>query len=269
MRSIQEYLRQPSLARYPFVFIITYGRSGSTLLMGLLNSLDGYHIRGENYHALLFIFRAIERLRLARCQWAEENSPEHPWYGAHLIDPDLFERACTDAFFRAVLRPPSGARCCGFKEIRYTNAQIPDDEFPKFLDFLSRAFPGSAFIFNFRDMEATARSGWWTDYSRRGVIRRLNNAQQRMRSYAEAKPERTFCFSYDRLLSDALHFAELCEFLGEHFDAAQVKLVMSRQHSYVPDPQMPLRSRLLKRLQSLRVADYTGLGEGDVRGRRE
>ena len=31
-----------------FVFVVTYGRSGSTLLQTVLQSIDGYFIRGEN-----------------------------------------------------------------------------------------------------------------------------------------------------------------------------------------------------------------------------
>ena len=32
---------------FGYLFVVTYGRSGSTLLMGLLNSIPGYLIRGE------------------------------------------------------------------------------------------------------------------------------------------------------------------------------------------------------------------------------
>ena len=39
-----------------YVFVMTYGRSGSTLLMGLLNTIPGYLIRGENDDALRFLF---------------------------------------------------------------------------------------------------------------------------------------------------------------------------------------------------------------------
>src|SRR5262245_42168913 len=39
-----------------YVFVMTYGRSGSTLLMGLLNTLPGYLIRGENDDAMKFLY---------------------------------------------------------------------------------------------------------------------------------------------------------------------------------------------------------------------
>ena len=234
MQSVQEYLQQPGLAKFPFLFVVTYGRSGSTLLVGLLNSLAGYHIRGENNGALFLAFRATERLRTARFHWgSKENSPEDPWYGAHLIAPDIFERGCVDAFFRAALRPPLGTRCCGFKEIRYTDAEMSEDEFTTYLDFISRLFPGAAFIFNFRDIEATARSGWWKTQDQEVVRRRLHNACQRMLTYAENRPDKTYSFNYDTLLQEVTHFAGLCNFLGEAFDERAASAVISKQHSVI------------------------------------
>ena len=47
--------------RYNFVFIFTYGRSGSTLLMGLLNSLPHYCIRGENNNLLHRLYPVLRR----------------------------------------------------------------------------------------------------------------------------------------------------------------------------------------------------------------
>jgi hypothetical protein len=35
------------------VFIVTYGRSGSTLLQSMLQTIPGIHLSGENYGALL------------------------------------------------------------------------------------------------------------------------------------------------------------------------------------------------------------------------
>jgi hypothetical protein len=43
-------------------FVVTYGRSGSTLLQGLLNSIPRYCIRGENYNAMFYMFRAYQQL---------------------------------------------------------------------------------------------------------------------------------------------------------------------------------------------------------------
>lgn len=48
--------------RFNHILIITYGRSGSTLLMSLLNTVDGVLIAGENYNVCLHLFRAYKAL---------------------------------------------------------------------------------------------------------------------------------------------------------------------------------------------------------------
>ena len=58
-----------------YIFIVTYGRSGSTLLQGILNSIPGYLVRGENRQALrhLYAFHTAavqERRRQRRGQHA-------------------------------------------------------------------------------------------------------------------------------------------------------------------------------------------------------
>lgn len=234
MQSVREYLQQPKLAKYPFLFVVTYGRSGSTLLMGLLNSLPRYHISGENDGALIPVYRATERLRHARYQWGtKENLPQNPWYGAHRIMPDLFARDCADAFFRSVLRPPLGTRCCGFKEIRYTDAEVTDEEFAPYLDFMATLFPGAAFVFNLRSIEAASKSGWWKDQNPDIVFRRLAGARDRMMAYAQLRPQSAWLFDYDVFVGDPSHFKSLCEFLGERFDEERVRAVASSPHSVI------------------------------------
>lgn len=241
MWSLQQFLAQPRLARFPFLFIVTYGRSGSTLLLGLLNSLPGYQIRGENHGAMFLVFRATERLRQTRFRFGlEENGSQNPWYGAHLVAPDLFAQACGDAFFQEVVRPPLGTRACGFKEIRYTPAEMSDEEFPRYLDFLRTTFPGAGFIFNVRDVEATSGSGWWRNNDPAEVTDRLQRTLDRMLRYAQDHPSYTHVFDYDHLTSDPNEFASLCDFLGEEFDEEVVSEVLARRHSVMtPTPSRP------------------------------
>jgi hypothetical protein len=229
---IHEHLSKPQRARFPFLFVVSYGRSGSTLLCGLLNSLPGYCIRGENGGALLHIFRSARQVRTARSMHdAPPSQPDNPWFGAEQIVPDLFIRRAGDAFFEAVLRPPAEARCVGFKEIRYTRGVVGDKEFAPFLDFVAELFPGCVFVFNSRDIEAASRSGFWGDQPQDAVKRKLENAEERFSAYRERSPDRTFGFNYDRLLEDIGEFRRLCDFLGEPFDEEKTLGVMSRRHS--------------------------------------
>jgi len=66
---------------FPSVLIITYDRSGSTLLQGILNSIDGCLIRGENNGFCLHLFLA---------QQHPERHSNGVWYGAGLFNQTAF-----------------------------------------------------------------------------------------------------------------------------------------------------------------------------------
>ena len=48
-----------SRERHRYVFVVTYGRSGSTLVQGLLNAFPRVLVRGENDLYLLDLYRAL------------------------------------------------------------------------------------------------------------------------------------------------------------------------------------------------------------------
>lgn len=235
--AVRAYLSRDGLAKYPFLFIVSYGRSGSTLLTGLLNTLPGYQINGENEGALVALFKAVESLRYARNMYSRRNdSSEKPWFGASRISPDDFAREGIDAFFSAVLRPSGSARAVGFKEIRHTERHLNEKGLVAYLDFLTASFPGAALVFNVRNVVDTARSGWWRKSDQGQVEGNLQRLRDRMTDYAQANPKNTFVFDYDSLMADAGYFARLCDFLGEKHDPGAVAAVLAIPHSYQPPP---------------------------------
>lgn len=232
MVSVRDFLSRPGLARFPFLFVVTYGRSGSTLLNGLLNSLPGYCIRGENGGALFHLFRAVNAARHARYTFGHKPaSSTHSWVGSHLVAPDRLASDLADSFLTNVLSPPITARCVGFKEIRYTDIQMNDEEFREFLDFMAEAFPGAGFVLNVRDVEATSQSGWWPKQPRERALKSLNNARDRLGAFHESHPETSFLFDYDEMKSDPRHFEALCDFLGEPYNAETAASIMQVKHS--------------------------------------
>src|SRR5690606_25612278 len=97
-------LAQPTAQIASLELVFTYGRSGSTLLMGLLNSIPGYCIRGENNNALHSLFGFNLRIAEARRSSLKNSErPGHPWFGLNLIDPDALQRAQRDLVVNQVL----------------------------------------------------------------------------------------------------------------------------------------------------------------------
>jgi hypothetical protein len=234
--TIESYLQRKNLARFPFIFIVTFGRSCSTLLQGMLNAIDGYCVRGENDGALFNIYKAIAGVERLSRVWGGASEPVNPMYGAHLLEPEEFQTVLLDAFFDRVLNVPPESRCCRFKEIRHTMFQMKDAEFHAYMDFLEGAFPGAGFIFNIRSIEGASKSSWWgnmkDDAKKYGI---LVNARQRLASRA-SMTKNGLLFSYDEWIADPDYARRLFDFLGEPYDGAKVREVLATRHSIGSKP---------------------------------
>lgn len=214
--------------RYQYVFIFTYGRSGSTLLMGLLNSLPHYCIRGENNNLLYRLFWASEALHSALASPSAKNAskPTNPWYGLDRTNPDGFAQRLVDAFVDDVLAPEPQHTTIGFKEIRFSQAEVPD--FEGYIAFVRRSFPGCRIIFNHRNLGDVAASKWWSTMP--AAPQKLQFIEDRFNSLPQS-PD-ILHFHYDRIDESLEHVKELFAFLGEGFDEQAVRQVLAVPHSY-------------------------------------
>ena len=150
------------------LFIVTYGRSGSTLLLGVLNSIPGYLIRGENdgavYRLHQFHSEATHRKRRLRKRFEIPLDTTNPHFGLDDFPASASLRILRRLVTTTVLRPEEGTRVTGFKEIRWYQ-----DDLPQYVDFLRALFPDARFVINTRDHAAVLESGWWPDKPRDGT----------------------------------------------------------------------------------------------------
>ncbi|MCC0072125.1 MAG: sulfotransferase [Rhodobacter sp.] len=211
-----------------YVFVVTYGRSGSTLVQNLLNAIDGYCIRGENANALVplamswHLLTSNPNVTNAVTRKVPTTS-EHPWYGAEEIRAFQYGRNLANAFVREVLAPPVGTRVAGFKEIRWTNDPA---QFAPTLNFAYKMFPNTRFVFNTRDHDEVAKSGWWADMSVEAVKAKLARADAMFAEYLEKHPERGVRIHYNDYTADLEALKPMYDFLGEPFDRDRVKAVL-------------------------------------------
>jgi hypothetical protein len=214
-------------AEREYVFIITYGRSGSTLLMGLLNSLPGFCLRGENGNALYGLFETHRRLAAAQ-QATVKNSekPTHPWFGLNRVDLAAVRNGMRKVFTDTVLCPEPEHRVIGFKEIRFSEAEVP--LFAEYIEFIRDTFPGCKIIFNHRNLANVAASGWW-----KGMPAALEKLEL-MEGRFNAVPASDWAhhFSYDAFIADPDYAKELMAFLGQPYDGAAMRRVIATRHSY-------------------------------------
>lgn len=217
-----------------FVFVVGYGRSGSTLVQAILGAIPGCHVAGENLGAVFTLAQAHARLIEVSDRFGPGPAPaDHPWYGAFEVDPDAIGRRLADTIVDEVLRPPLGTRVAGFKEIRWLDE--PHD-LATSIAFLKRFCAPAHFVLNVRDPEAVVRSGWWRDRPCEAALAQIQAWNATLEATAAADPRHCHLLRFDEFTRDPDRLAPLFTFLGEPFDRATVAQVLGRrlEHAGVP-----------------------------------
>jgi hypothetical protein len=212
-----------------YYFVVTYGRSGSTLLQGVLNNIPGWEIRGENGNALWplyqFYSQTIDRVE-HHGKYAKTD--RHPWYGIGEINREELREGIKALFENNFLRPGVSTRATGFKEVRY-GAQI-GFRITEFLRFIEDLFPKANFIFNERDIDATVKSGWWAkNANSRSILSRYLAA---MKDAYRADADNHFWIKYEDYKDDVNGLRSLFEWINEPFDKKSIERKLAEKHSY-------------------------------------
>ncbi|MGK7919728.1 MAG: sulfotransferase [Trichodesmium sp.] len=218
------------------ILIVTYGRSGSTLLQGILNNLDGVLVRGENNNFIYGLYEAYKKLIDTR-NYEDINQPNNSWYGAGEINLELFLHDCQNLVRNVLLGNQNNQQnivCYGFKEIRYFEVYQHQKDITYYLDFLAKIFPTPAFIFNIRNLDDVLKSGWWANMdeidiaaSRRG----LRELETNFNSYQKKHPDNTFLISYEEVVSQSNNFQLLFDFLGAKYPENMNEILLT-PHGY-------------------------------------
>jgi hypothetical protein len=210
-----------------YVFIMTYGRSGSTLLQGVLSSTPGVLIRGENGGAVYELFRFHRKAMRHRDRLRSKRAlpRQNAWFGIDGYPEDLALRELRALVVDTLLRPEADTRVVGFKEIRWDPEDLAD-----YVSFLREVFPGARFVRNTRNLEDVARSKWWA--RRPDAQATLAVLEEKMREVGEALGEACYHVNYDDYRGNPEALRGLFDWLGIEFDADRVALVMSQRHSY-------------------------------------
>lgn len=209
------------------LFIVTYGRSGSTVLQRMLQTLPDSHIVGENAAAFEGVYHTMLRLRWAKQKMGRSKRPaSHPWYGVNAMDLPGFGAAAAAGFVQHVLGAPASARYVGFKEIRYFRLR---NRFDDYLDFMWSVFPGATFVFLTRPWEDCAQSSWYASWPRERVKSRITGMDARFRAYEQAHPERCFSLTYDEMCADPLALEPLFDRLDAGIDPRAIEAILAER----------------------------------------
>ncbi len=207
------------------LFIVTYGRTGSTLLMGLLNAHPKILIHGENHGFFRSLYESLAALDEFESQASKSASQgtASPFFGASKFPHSDTRENILQLMDQCV---PKGAETVGFKEIRY---DMPDLD--NCLDFLRNRYENTKFVFLTRDHAAVATSGFFKEGDPERITRYLGLIESRFCAYISKHEE--CCFEIDyRELMDFASVSNLFSFLGYEISADSWKEVIAKPHSY-------------------------------------
>jgi hypothetical protein len=196
---------RPSGHEPRYVFVVTYGRSGSTLTQGLLNALPGTLVRGENNMFMLPFFRSwagVREFQEKNNDNAINNGSRSAFYGLDEIDPEDFVQASRALTLQALYGSAdrSKVKVLGYKEVLWH--RIKRDEVEEFFGWFEQIFPGASYVLNQRDHESVRKSGFWQNQEEQRVMRTLRRVEDMQQFLRETRPDRTHDVRYERITSE-------------------------------------------------------------------
>ncbi|MEL6640183.1 MAG: sulfotransferase [Pseudomonadota bacterium] len=241
-----------SLDDYSYVFVLTYGRSGSTILMRLLNTIDGADIRGENSNALFHLHKAIAAVRRSSTRFGTtKRATSDPWYGADLMAAKSFETHCLNSFLQDVLAPAPTTRIIGFKEINHLPNRMDDKDFFGFVDFILKSFPKARIVFNTRNAEQVSRSGWFADMDPTFVKEQIAGADAR---FVQATKQHSRCYliDYSDVVANNDALMALFDWLDMPLDPETVANCLDQKLSHMSKKEIGLSGSLRETMRRAR-----------------
>jgi hypothetical protein len=176
-----------------YVFIVSSGRSGSTLVQGLLNSLPGVLVRGENSFYVLPLYRAFRgALDFKQTYGARSKDVTSAFYGMAETYPRDFPKTFRQLMTRQLVgsQSPRGLKVIGFKEVRWEHLQ--PKEYGSFFDFFEKVFPKARYILNERNPENVVGSGQWLRVDADTALHELAKGRQVRDWLRENRPNQVY-----------------------------------------------------------------------------
>lgn len=218
------------------------GRSGSTLVQGLLNLLPSTVVRGESrffVHKLFEAHEALAATKESHGRWPGSSSnATGAWFGAEEIEPDVALRAMSSlALIQLRGGLPSvengGPHTIGFKEIRWSD--LAPESSDRFAGFLNSAFGRVGWVLHDRDIASIRQSGWWARASDLTVGRTYERVVGLQDAFRANLPRETILESrYETLVAEPSQWIKrLLEWAAVDRDSAMINLmngVLAKRH---------------------------------------
>ena len=212
------------------VLICATGRSGSTTMQRIINTIPNSNICGENFGAINSLLEFYRRIKTTTIDYVPghmnpasyENiiskNVKPSWYNSYNYSQmvQFIKMTIINMF-----KNNSNTNIWGFKEIRYDSGNI------NYIKEFKELFPQTKVIIQFREnIKAQSKSGWHKDD--KNAVDFLNKTTKQLIDFAMINKEWCFLTSFERMF-DKNNLRNIFNFIdcGEKYNEEKISHVLN------------------------------------------
>jgi hypothetical protein len=211
------------------VLICATGRSGSTTIQRIINTIPNSNICGENFGAinsLLEFYKRIKyssfnnipgRIKPASYEVIIEKNVKPSWYNSYKL-PQIIEQIRNTII--NMFKNMESTNVWGFKEIRYDNGNI------NYIKEFKELFPQTKVIIQIREnIKAQSKSGWHKN--NKDAVMYLNKLNKQLVDFYKKNPSYCYLTSFERMF-DKNNLKNIFKFINceEHFNEVKIDEIL-------------------------------------------
>lgn len=212
------------------VLICATGRSGSTTMQRIINTIPNSNICGENYGAINSILEFYRRLKTTTKEYVPghlrpatfedivSKNVKPSWYNSYNLEKIIQMIKIT---IINMFKNLESTNIWGFKEIRYDSGNI------NYVKDFKELFPQTKVIIQIREnIKLQSKSGWLKDD--KNAIKFLTQTNKELVNFALANKEWCYLTSFERMF-DKNSLKNLFSFIGcgENYDENKITEILN------------------------------------------
>jgi hypothetical protein len=207
------------------VLICATGRSGSTTMQRLLNTIPNSNICGENFGAINSLLEFYRRIKNTTANYIPGNltpftydylikkNVKPSWYNSYNFNNmvQMIRMTIINMF-----KNKESTNVWGFKEIRYDSGNID------YIKDFKELFPQTKVIIQFREnIQAQSKSGWFKE--EKNAVAFLNKTTKQLINFAMQNKEWCYLSSFERMF-DKTNLQNIFTFIdcGEKYNDKEI-----------------------------------------------
>lgn len=212
------------------VLIVATGRSGSTTLQRIINTIPNSNICGENYGAILALLQFYRNIKVSTCKYIPggktplsyndilRNGIKPSWYNSYNID-DIVQQI--RQMIRKLFQGTNASTIWGFKEIRFDNNQVT------LLNEFVELFPHTKIIIHIRENITQQSKSSWYRHNPNESVKYLQEYNKQLISYYQQHTSYCYLSTFERMF-EIDHVRNIFTYIGcdNHFNEKSIRDIL-------------------------------------------